>query len=108
MRPSPSLSDGTSTPRRPSFGSSLTTCSGWPVSCAYRTPTRYASAILDGQRLQKVRDHEGQPLTDERLREYARPDFPWVDDLYRDSSALVHLSAKHWYITIAKTDDAER
>ena len=57
----------------------------------------FAKLILSGQRLNKTKDAEGKLLTDARLRDYARPRYPWIDKTYDELSRLVHFSDAHIY-----------
>jgi len=47
-------------------------------------------------------------LTDHRLLERLAETNPWITTVYRDSSAFVHLSAKHLWTSIVAIDEAER
>jgi hypothetical protein len=55
--------------------------------------------LLEGKDLNRIKDKEGKNLTDARLRDYARPQFPWVDDVYKATSKLVHFSERHVFIS---------
>lgn len=35
-------------------------------------------------------------------------EFPWVENVYKETSGFVHLSERHIFSSIAKTDDASR
>ncbi len=61
-----------------------------------------AHALLSGKPLYKFRDSSGKPLTDARLRQYARRQFPWLDKVYEETSRMIHLSDKHFAMTTTK------
>jgi hypothetical protein len=52
-------------------------------------------ALLDGTEFQKMKDAEGQRLTDRRLVELATPHHPWLPAVYKETSGWVHLSINH-------------
>jgi hypothetical protein len=55
--------------------------------------------ILEGKQLNEIKDEKGK-LTDKRLRDCARPLFPQVDNVYRETSKFVHFSDKHVFSCI--------
>jgi hypothetical protein len=63
--------------------------------------------ILEGKQINKVKDEEGRNLTDTRLCDYARPIFPQIDNVYRETSGLVHFSDKHVFSSIVALDEAD-
>jgi hypothetical protein len=71
-------------------------------------PTQFIAAVLKGERLNKLKDAEGQPLTDRRLRELAQRQYPWLDRVYEETSELVHFSGRHCYVTVTGMDDTSR
>lgn len=52
-------------------------------------------AMLDGTEFQKMKDADGQRLTDRRLVELATPHHPWLPAVYKETSGWVHLSLSH-------------
>jgi len=60
-----------------------------------------AEAIMSGLDFRKIKDSQGRKLTDERLRDYARAKFTWIDDAYRSLSQLVHFSRKHIFLMLS-------
>lgn len=65
-------------------------------------------AVLSGQRFDKQKDREGEFLRDNRLISKLMEEFPWVENVYKETSGFVHLSERHIFSSIAKTDDASR
>ncbi len=64
--------------------------------------------ILQGKRMNKIKDEEGEWLTDARLRGYAKSVFPQVDNVYQETSKLIHFSDKHVFTCIEALDDKGR
>lgn len=52
-------------------------------------------ALLDGVEFQKMKDADGQRLTDGRLVKLATPSHPWLPAVYKETSGWVHLSINH-------------
>jgi len=65
-------------------------------------------AVLEGESFQKLKDSEGKLLFDSRLRDYARPLYPWLDRVYEETSKLIHLSDKHCFLPIISVDNKAR
>ena len=77
------------------------------VSCTPKGQD-FIKPIFEGKRLNKEKDHEGKKLTDRRLRELCAEAYPWLDKVYEETSKLIHLSEKHFSISVVRLDDAER
>ncbi len=58
-------------------------------------PSLFASAVLGGTSVRDLKDKDGKPLTDACLLDLLVQDYPWVRDVYRESSGFIHLSDKH-------------
>ena len=52
--------------------------------------------------------NRGRYITDKRLREHARPSYPWLDGVYEETSRLVHLSEKHFQLAIHEVNPEAR
>ena len=63
-----------------------------------------AIAMLQGKRL-KEKGASGKPLTDARMRELARPMYPWIDRVYSETSKLIHFSDKHFFSPVTSVAD---
>ncbi|KAB2878776.1 hypothetical protein F9K33_12050 [bacterium] len=64
------------------------------------------SQFVEGKAFRNIKDQDGRKLTDQRLREYARPHYKWIDPVYEQTSDFVHLSSRHFYshVTIVNSD----
>lgn len=66
------------------------------------------AAVLSGARLDRQKDREGQLFKDRRLIAKLGEMFPWVPDVYRETSGFVHLSERHVFSSIMEADPANR
>ncbi|MBI0477076.1 hypothetical protein D9601_17145 [Sphingomonas sp. MA1305] len=71
-------------------------------------PHAYAEAVMGGAEVFRLKDDTGARLNDHRLLERLAETFPWIQGVYRDASAFVHLSARHLWTSIATTDEDSR
>jgi hypothetical protein len=67
-----------------------------------------AKEILSGKRFDKLKDRDNQRLTDARLREYAKPIYPWIDSVYEQTSKMIHFSDKHCFMIAKAVNDETR
>jgi hypothetical protein len=58
-------------------------------------PHAAASAILKGTRINRLKDRDGQKLTDARLQELMSTEKDWVPEVYEKTSGFVHFSDAH-------------
>lgn len=65
-------------------------------------------AVLGGSRFNTLKDRDGNRCTDAYLRQKLSEDEPWVDTVYEQASDFVHLSGRHFYNSIAETDEETR
>ncbi len=65
-------------------------------------------SVLDGARFNTLRDRAGNKLSDAHLRAELAKSNPWISPVYERASDFVHLSGRHFYTSIAHTDDATR
>jgi hypothetical protein len=61
--------------------------------------------ILNGKSFYDFRDSDGKKLTDSRLRQYAKENYPWVDDIYKKASQFVHFSELHMRLPIEESNE---
>jgi hypothetical protein len=67
-----------------------------------------AKQLLDGVPLSKLKDAKGQKLRDAYLVDQLSETYAWVKPLYAETSGFVHLSERHFFTSIAKTNDEEQ
>ncbi len=73
-------------------------------------PHAFATEMLKGTRVDKLKDRDGKRLTDrylaERLAEEESRE--WLVRVYEETSGYIHLSGKHLFSTFNEVDDATR
>ncbi|OSJ06105.1 hypothetical protein [Bradyrhizobium canariense] len=65
-------------------------------------------AVLDGEQFNRLKDRDGTKLSDAHLRRKLAEKHPWISKVYEQTSNFVHLSGKHFEVSIARTDDESR
>lgn len=68
----------------------------------------FCAALMDGKRYNQQKDRDGKKLTDAYLRQRLAETYPWINPVYETTSDLIHLSTKHLYTSIVRTDDETR
>ncbi len=58
-------------------------------------PHAFASAVLRGDHIRRLKDKNGNPMTDRSLLESFAKKFPWVTKVYERTSGYIHLSDAH-------------
>lgn len=71
-------------------------------------PHDFASKVLGGARIDKIKDREGKSLTDARLVEVRSAGNCWLPAVYKHLSGYVHFSGAHIYDSIANLNDENR
>ena len=62
--------------------------------------------IFDGEAMFfNLKSEKGEPMTDAYLRKRLSEKYPWVTQLYTDTSDFVHLSFRHLWPTLVETND---
>jgi hypothetical protein len=73
-----------------------------------KQPEQFASEVLGGAHINKMKDRDGKKMTDAYLAEKLGETHPWVQQVYNTLAELGHFSRRHIFSSIAKTNDAER
>lgn len=76
------------------FGSSLV--ANFPAFC---------KAVIDGERISKMKDRKGKLLTDRYLAQALKEIFPAAESVYDATSGFVHLSGTHIFGLVMNSDD---
>lgn len=58
-------------------------------------PHEFAWNIMSGKRIDKMKDKEGHYLIDSFLKDSLNKEYPWVANVYKETSGFIHLSRKH-------------
>ena len=66
-------------------------------------PHDFAIAVIEGKRINRIKDQNGHPMTDHHLvtelaREY--PEYQWIDSTYKETSNYIHFSDTHFFSTL--------
>lgn len=61
--------------------------------------------LFNGKQFDQIKDKDGQRLRDVHLRKLLAAEYPWIELVYKDTSDLIHLSMKHLWTSIARTDE---
>lgn len=67
-----------------------------------------ARRLLDAEPLSKLKDEAGEKMRDAYLVGKLSEAYAWVKPLYQETSGFVHLSERHFFAAIAKTDEADK
>jgi hypothetical protein len=65
-------------------------------------------SVLDGKQFNRLKDRDGNKLSDAHIRKTLAQTHPWINPVYARTSDFVHLSGKHFEVSIARTDDETR
>ena len=71
-------------------------------------PEQFASDVLDGAPINKMKDRDGKQMTDAYLAKRLSETYPWVQEVYDTLAELGHFSRRHIFSSIANTSDEER
>lgn len=73
-------------------------------------PHAYAHEMLKGTRINKLKDREGNRLSDRYLAERLAEDegLEWLVRVYQETSGYIHLSSKHLFSTFNEVDGEAR
>lgn len=73
--------------------------------CLVSDPHEFATSVLAGTEVRKLKDRSGAPMTDRHLVDSVASEFPWVPGVYKSTSGFIHLSDKHIYSAIQSAQD---
>jgi hypothetical protein len=76
---------------RPHLDNYLRLYAAWIVD----DPHEFTRKIWSGEAVRKLKDRDGQKMTDMYLKDKAKRDHPWIEDVYNETSAFIHFSHKH-------------
>ncbi|RQO75257.1 hypothetical protein DBR43_07815 [Pedobacter sp. KBW06] len=58
-------------------------------------PHDFAFRVWKGEQVQKIRDKDNKPLKDWYLKEKVSELYPWIANVYNETSGFIHFSNKH-------------
>ena len=71
-------------------------------------PDVVCKAVLDGEQFNRLKDRDGNELSDVHIRKKLAEEHPWISSVYERTSDFIHLSGRHFDISITRTDDETR
>lgn len=71
-------------------------------------PQDFATKVLGGEHIRKLKDKNGNKLTDAYLIDALSEHHKWVKNVYKTTSGFVHLSNKHLFSYIEKVNEDEQ
>ncbi|WP_162915533.1 hypothetical protein [Paraflavitalea soli] len=58
-------------------------------------PHKIATQVWEGTPINKIADRDGKKMTDSYLRDKAAETYPWITNVYNETSGFIHFSNKH-------------
>lgn len=89
---------------RTHLDTSLRFSAAWHVS----EPHSFATAVLGGARIDKLKTKTGARLTDSHLVDLQKEGYPWLPIVYERLSGYVHFSGSHIFDSIEQLDEDGR
>lgn len=87
---------------RPYLDNFLRLFAAWLV----KDPHEFANEVMKGKKVEEFfdKENEKQALKDWYLRNKASESYPWISEVYKQTSGYIHFSSKHIYNPIVKVD----
>ena len=64
-------------------------------------PHDFAVEVLSGVQIRKMKDRDGNKMTDRYLVDQLSKMYDWIDRLYQETSGYIHLSEKHIFNVVS-------
>jgi hypothetical protein len=71
-------------------------------------PHDFATKVIDGIQIDSLKDKNGKLMKDWYLRNLLNEEYPWITNVYEQSSGYIHFSNKHIYNSIQSIDSKKR
>lgn len=71
-------------------------------------PDATCRTVLEGKQFNRLKDRDGNKMSDAYLRGKLAESHAWISPVYERTSDFVHLSGRHFEVSVARTDDATR
>ena len=71
-------------------------------------PHDFATKVIDGVKIDSLKDKKGELMKDWYLRNLLNDEYPWITNVYKESSGYIHFSSKHIFSTIHSLDSENR
>lgn len=89
---------------RPHLDNYLRLSASWLVE----NPHDFAKDVWKGIAIKDIRDRSGKKMHDAYLKKKATEEFPWIENVYNETSAFVHFSNKHIVNATTLSSEKER
>lgn len=89
---------------RPHLDNFLRFHAAWLVN----EPHEFAMQVMKGTRIDQLKDRKGKKMRDSYLVEIASIQYPWIQNVYKETSGFIHLSKKHVFTSTILKDKEER
>lgn len=91
----------------PLFRMQLDNCLRFSAAWIVEKPHDFALQVLSGVPIRKLKDQNGNLMTDRHLVETLAIEYPWIRPTYDHSSGYIHLSEKHIFNCMSMESEAE-
>lgn len=71
-------------------------------------PHDFASAVMSGQQVKNLVDRAGLKLTDRHLVDSLSIEYPWMKNVYTETSGYIHFSTKHIFSALHGLNEDDR
>jgi len=71
-------------------------------------PHDFATRVLKGERIDKLKDRDGKSLSDAYIVEVRSSEHPWLQAVYKNLSGYVHFSGLHIYASVVSISEKDR
>lgn len=77
------------------------------IAAAHLAPdlNQFVHEVMEGTQIRKLRARDGQQMKDAYLVRMVAKDYPWIENVYRQTSGYIHLSEKHFLNAITAVGD---
>jgi hypothetical protein len=74
----------------------------------HSSSAEYAQKIFEGARVDRLKDRNGQRMTDSYLAEKLSEQYPWAKAVYEHLCDFVHFSNRHFFASISELEEDAR
>ncbi|MGM8361383.1 hypothetical protein ACSV4D_05635 [Flavobacterium sp. ARAG 55.4] len=78
------------------------------ASWIVNNPHDFAIKVIDGVKIETLKDKNGKLMKDWYLRNLLNEEHPWISNVYEQSSGYIHFSSKHIFNSIYSIDSQNR
>ncbi len=69
-------------------------------------PHDFALKVIEGHRIDKLKDQDGERFTDAHLVKIHTDEYPWLPKVYESLSGYIHFSSSHVFDSVTNIRDA--